>query len=527
MDTKKWILKINDLFHQMFGGDFLSYTYNKNHGTSISDEVSSSLLDYNHEHWEDLYTKHVINDEVLSDLVDLQGESSTFCNPRPCVEIDALIKKAPNSVFRPVKLCKDTDDFLSDDSLVMGPVSPGIAVDVKEECNPSVCANFDESLNNELLVIEPDSPDVADSKEKCHSALAEAMAKATTRAEIAALYGLLPPVSTACTSATALYPVFSSALDNPFDLAVRPCQSLVDKAQTLFGSEKRKGSNPSGIKIPGMGQFSEKGFAILKKFCAIVDTNCKVSSEADWLAYQKCSSENVAWLQDILWHHSPTTAILTSGKKSIDVSSFSDLVAERYIDSFVIDISIAKFIEEARESGKDDSLYFPSEVYEWLKCSKELKLVKLKKETTKLKNFCNLKLILLPVHMPDHWGLVCIDLSSMKLYFDDGLTSAVPVMVLPAVKELLNLLAEMHPSHLSLQTQFWQECHNFKRFGMPSQVAVDSRMIGTGSCGIGVILAAKYFIEKGSSCIGNFQWRFCDMNVHRTNLMLQILNWAV
>ena len=71
----------------------------------------------------------------------------------------------------------------------------------------------------------------------------------------------------------------------------------------------------------------------------------------------KCSLEDVGHL---LWHHSASTLILRHGNKSIDVTSFSDLVEERDIASFAIHISIAMFIEEARANKKDDTLYFPS-----------------------------------------------------------------------------------------------------------------------------------------------------------------------
>ena len=160
-------------------------------------------------------------------------------------------------------------------------------------------------------------------------------------------------------------------------------------------------------------------------------------------------------------------------------------------------------------------------------CLRLSKFVKVTKETSSLTNFDSLKQILVPVHMPNHWGLEVVDLANMNIYFDDGLTSVVPPTVLPAIKELLQMLGEMHPSHPTLQTQFWQHCNNFNRFGMPSQAPVDSRMIGTGSCGIGVIMAAKDFLEKGFSCIRNVQWRYCDMDLHRKDLMLQILNWSV
>jgi len=72
-------------------------------------------------------------------------------------------------------------------------------------------------------------------------------------------------------------------------------------------------------------------------------------------------------IQDALWHHSATTPILRFGRKSINVNS-SELTGERYIDSFVIDICIRKYLE-ARENGNDDTLYFPSEFYDWMKSS--------------------------------------------------------------------------------------------------------------------------------------------------------------
>lgn len=52
------------------------------------------------------------------------------------------------------------------------------------------------------------------------------------------------------------------------------------------------------------------------------------------------------------------------------------------------------------------------------------------------------------------------------------------------------------------------------------------KMIGAGSCGVGVIMAARDFLERGPSCINSFAWRYSDMDLHRKNLMLQILDWA-
>lgn len=60
---------------------------------------------------------------------------------------------------------------------------------------------------------------------------------------------------------------------------------------------------------------------------------------------------------------------------------------------------------------------------------------------------------------------------------------------------------------------------------MPYQRVNNSRMVGAGSCGTGVIMAARDFIQKGlaKKC---FWWTYSDMDIHRKNLMLQVLDWA-
>ena len=117
-----------------------------------------------------------------------------------------------------------------------------------------------------------------------------------------------------------------------------------------------------------------------------------MSSEANWLAELKCSSADLGRLQDALWHHPGNSLILRFGKKSIDVMSFSDLAEERYIGCFIIDISIGKYIEEASANGNNDTIYFPTEVYEWMKSSKAtFKQTKVTKETSSFMNFGSLK----------------------------------------------------------------------------------------------------------------------------------------
>lgn len=66
------------------------------------------------------------------------------------------------------------------------------------------------------------------------------------------------------------------------------------------------------------------------------------------------------------------------------------------------------------------------------------------------------------------------------------------------------------------------------RFGMPSQNAASPRNgEGSGSCGLGVILAAKDIMSIGAGAINQFKWSFLNSSSLRKSLMLKILEWDV
>ena len=151
-DTKSWIMMINDLFKQMFGDDFLVYRYYKEHGTSVDEKVTSSILEYSHEHWELRYAKALSND------VDWEGDSprdqsKSFCSPGVKMETEHVHMK---------------EDVLEDSA----------------SSEDAVCEGCSDSLSDDSLVVGPISPDVTEKKEDSNSILHEAMAKAKTRAEV-------------------------------------------------------------------------------------------------------------------------------------------------------------------------------------------------------------------------------------------------------------------------------------------------------------------------------------------------------
>ena len=163
---------INDLFKQMFGDDFLLYRYCKEHGTIVDEKVASGILEYSYEHWELQYAK-VLSNDVHWEGDSPQDESNSFCSPDVKMETEHVHIKT---------------DALEDSA----------------SSEAAVCEGSSDSSSDDLLVIGHISPDVTEKKEDSNSILHDAMAKATTRAEVAALFILLPPVSTTCSSTRAL-----------------------------------------------------------------------------------------------------------------------------------------------------------------------------------------------------------------------------------------------------------------------------------------------------------------------------------
>ena len=506
-------MTIDQLFCDLFGNDFLSYLYDKDTGTVVDANTTSELLDYNYEQWERNYQDMTRN--VVEEVVPQQQRDAATCTP-PVKHHTAkkLAFRDNKSTIRTPKVipstCKPTSSIVSP-----GPVTSTEVIEV-EKCRGDQMQTSSQS----------------DSNSQQGSQLLSAMSTATTRAELAALATLIPQVETTVTSS-----VLSSRAEvtwnclvysDPYCLDQRPCEANLEQAEKLLSGERKKGHHPTGVTIRGVGHFSEQGLSVLKKFSFISETRQKVTSEAQWLSQVTSTPGEQAVLQEVLWNRPMSNPVLRSDKKAIDVISFSDLCEERYIDSFVIDTCIGKYIEEACTQGKYDTLYLPTEFFQWMESdNKAFKVRQLAGKASQFARFEDLKQILVPVYMVNHWGLVYTDLTNQQLYFDDGLASFVPKMTLPCLKEALDFLLELQAHHLSLQTKFWHSCKSLNRFGMPSQVPIDRKMIGSGSCGIGVIMAGRDFIRNGPACVNNIQWSYCNMDQHRKELqMLQILKWA-
>ena len=518
-EKQEWILTIDKLFSDIFGNDYLSYQYDKDKGTSVDGHTVSQLLEYDHEAWEKSYLE---GRNVEEDFDPCHSGNQNGCPKNK----NAIVMHAPKQHCSSKKLAFDGTQSTNAPVLTLSNKPSSNVVSPVPNPPAAVVVIPDEECEEQMQTSSH-----ADASSYQGSQLSSAMSTATTRADLAALDTLIPPVEAIHSTVVSLQAEVTfdcTIYSNPYCLIQRPCEASVKTAEKILSDEKKTGRNPSGVRIKDIGHFSEQGLSVLNKFSVISETKRKVDSEAKWLPQITSSPGELAILQDVLWNKPSSSPVLHCNQKALDVISFSDLCEERYIDSFVVDVCIGKYIEEAALThGQDDTLYLPTEFYQWMEMDdKAFKLRQLAAKASQIARFQYLKQILVPVFMGNHWGLVYADLVNQQLYFDDGLASVVPSTTLPCVKEALDLLLELYPYHPCLQSKFWHSCKSFSRFGMPSQVPTDRKMIGVGSCGIGIIMAARDFIMNGAASVNNILWRYCNMDKYRKELMVQILKWA-
>jgi hypothetical protein len=157
---------------------------------------------------------------------------------------------------------------------------------------------------------------------------------------------------------------------------------------------------------------------------------------------------------------------------SLDATDVSSLVGERYISGFCISVVCLKYLEEARQQGCTGFVFLPTTAQTWISSIATLQAIEDKiGKFLDFEDLKNLTLVLIPIHVRQcHWGLLCLDVCSKKLFYDDGLHWAPPNNTVRLAKQLLNALKEMS---VKLQTGSVQDLDkdkwdlSFSRFAMP------------------------------------------------------------
>lgn len=271
-----------------------------------------------------------------------------------------------------------------------------------------------------------------------------AMVSNLTRRELSDI--VVPQVSGYSLYSVNVTSVFGSySEEDPLSLHERPPERIVEEAEKALRRKKCQ-QEPTGVDIANLGTFSRNGIAILKKFCEISSLKASIRTEERWLQIEPddLSVPEILAIKDVLWNKSSSETVLRAGQKSIDVASFSTLVEERYLDNFVIDITILKFLQDCQGSK---ALYRPSETHAWLQTNHQFLCRKVGDEVLSNSREEEFDVLLCPLHMnQSHWGLIAIDLVGRKLLFDDGYKLQPDSSILPSMKYLLDVLHELRPN---------------------------------------------------------------------------------
>ncbi|XP_068705840.1 uncharacterized protein [Montipora foliosa] len=316
------------------------------------------------------------------------------------------------------------------------------------------------------------------------------------------------------------------------ELKTRPPASVVHAAVNLIRQEKKfsdESGKPidldiedeaTGIAIGQLGIFSRTGLGHLEWLGEIAEMQLSVKEEEKWLMQSPDDLDNETREKCLhVLKKCPLNYLVASeGKCSVTVRAFSNLCLERYIDDSVIDTTIARLHRQS--TCKEGVLCLPAHTMTWLDTGDKKFIHECFKERLVEVNPEKLSLVLVPVNLSGtHWGLLVIDVRLKEVYFDDGLRWTFSNMscVLQIVRELHFVFPGC--DHFSLR--HWLMLKTFKRFGMPRQPG-GGQVIGSGSCGVGVILSVKDFIMSGLPFRPS--WTFNEMTVHRKNIMKLLLS---
>ena len=224
----------------MFGTDFLTYSYDKDHGTEVDEKVTSSILEYCHDSWEKHYSQDSADpqDDSKQDLCHPRVNIVSADDPRQMLQKQQPPPKRKKCDFT-ARLNDQTDLLITaqGDSATAAQPMPAPIESIQQavsEDNYGFVSINDPSALQSAVIFEDDQDDSATSQE---TILQVAMAKATTRAEVAALFSLIPPV--ALRSPCLLQPVYGNpSLSDPYSLAERPCNSDIENASKILNNEQ-------------------------------------------------------------------------------------------------------------------------------------------------------------------------------------------------------------------------------------------------------------------------------------------------
>jgi len=460
-EDKTWIKSMNDLFNNLFGPDYCQYEYSDTkHCVLVPGQLPIIL--YNHDEWEKSYAS-VAGKEVKVD---------------------------------------DKEDK------------------VKVDESPSVTQYDDVSHHGDK-----------ESNANGNSAQANffdlSIVRNPTRAEIAAIK--LPEVVFIAEKDVVLSQMTELDLSDPNLATQRPSEATVRYALSLLATATATSSssvavdsddegNEVAITTGRLGTYTKKSLQVFQKMCNLSSEAARINEEKRWLS-EPCDPD-VTKVRELLLNARPHDEVIRHGQFLMDVSDLSTLACERYVNGFSIDVISLKLVEKSESTSV---IYLPSFSQMWAKQGVEY----FKHKVIPFFESCpaeDVTCILTPVHFesPLHWGLLCFDVTTKTVYFDDGLKIQPPSGTLSVVENMLGGFRAL--SYNAIEQDHWNNsCLRLPlpRIDMPIQTQSG---IGAGSCGVGVILTIRDIVASGN-CLASFNWTFGNTANLREELLALILQW--
>ena len=461
-EDKAWICKMDELFSNLFGPDYCLYGYTETEHCEV-EPGQFPLIQYNHEKWEKEWNEsNCGNTSTTTAAPQHSGTTSSATTAPQHSGNTGIAKTAPQH---------------------SGNTSTATTGNASQDFG----GNRELRLHN-LSVL--------------------------TRCERAAL--ALPRVAPILSKDVVLSQG-QIEVRNPLLVHLRPPENVVQHAINLLreASTTKSGEGDDvdiedkvAVTIGSLGTFTQESVQVFQTMCNLAKEAVKIREEEEWLAKGNDVLLDLTSVRDLLLNSRPNDEVLKQGMCIMDVSDFSTLACERYVNGFTIDTVCLKFLEESKTTN---IVYLPSFSQTWAKQGPGYFSQKVKQFFT----HCaveDAKCIMTPVHFdtPQHWGLLCFDTASKTVYFDDGLKLSPPRGTRTVLKNMLGSF-ELLSNHIGFQEVNWNQ-HNLDsplpRFNMPRQTKSGE---GAASCGIGVFLSVRDIIMN-ETCLPPLKWMYRNMS---------------
>lgn len=557
-EEQTWIGKIDQLLSDLFGPDYCNYEYTeKKHCVLVPGQFP--LIKYDHDEWEKSYyfsdnsdgkpcvdhactpgSDSVGNPVSNPDCQPISNPvSNRVCNPVSNADCKSISNPASNCACNPVSNpdCKPISN--PDTRPFSNPVSHS---DHKPNDNPGYTCKTSSKLDcsNHKAGYKPDSktnrrviPDIG-SEDKENTSVEMTQGKkhlqATfrynsishlTRGERASLK--LPKVVFVSPKEVHLVES-SSEVSDPHLVNMRPAESIVKDAMDMLTVNNCRvndddDSSETLVTVGKLGTFTLASMKIFQNMCTLQSDAVKLQQERNWLSQEKENLPVINKIQDILENSRPHDEIFRQGFSIIDVNDFSTLACERYVNGFIIDAVCLKLLHECLPTKV---VYLPTYSQTWARQGVQY----FSEKVNRFFGHCkvqDVEFILAPVHFetPKHWGLLCFECSRKTVYFDDGLRISPPRDIFTVIRNMLGGFRALS-DNASFDEEQWNQLNlPLPRINMPAQTRTG---VGSGSCGVGVILTVRDIICSGN-CHPLFLWKFENMDKLRKELMTLILQW--